>query len=76
MREVRNGTLSLIGLVMLAGLTFGAPIHWPKSHNKSKQDQSAEKAQAPEQKNQKKPHHWFHHEKKSDKSADSNPASS
>jgi hypothetical protein len=70
MRKVRKFVGTLAGLAMMTGLSFGAPVHWPKLHHKAKQDQSTETTKTPKQK---KSHHLFHHAKKSQKPADSNP---
>jgi hypothetical protein len=68
MSKVRKSVLILASLVMTAGLSFGAPVHWPKLHHKAKQDQSADTQKATKQK---KSHHWLHHEKKSKKTSTS-----
>lgn len=69
MTRVRKSVLTLGGLVLTAGLTFGAPIHWPKFHHKAKKEQPAATATT---KKQKKSHHLFHHGKKSAKASKPN----
>ncbi len=68
MTKVRKSVLILASLIMTAGLSFGAPIHWPKFHHKAKKAQTTETQKATKQK---KSHHWLHKGKKSSKTTDS-----